>query len=280
MRNPETSERKIGDYEPRSELQLLVRRSHMTRTTFSAIRHLDARYDGPRIACAEFETTVYVWDLSARKRVSVFETPLDYGGSRLAINPRGDICAVASYELGGLACYAADSGAVVCVRDDLKKLQSVHYSPGGKLLYCGALQGPLAVLDAETGTDVARCPATERVFRSPHQPTELLSKRKKGPLEIRAVGGKRIATLARETFAVLDVAFGPDRFCMSESGGPLRCLDTEAGAELWRYTPCPGRHVLRLGYSPSDLADNQSACIDLIRSRAAGVSKITSMPPS
>ncbi len=221
----------------------------MPRADFSVIRHLFAPYDGPRIVGAEYESTVYVWDLKTRKEVSVFETPLDYGGSRLAINPRGDICAVASYTLGGLACYAADSGELVCIRDDLKKLQRIKYSPDGKLLYCAGAQGPLTVLDAETCVDFAKYPSTEKVFLSPYQPVELLSKRK-GPIELRMVGGKRIAAPARTTFAILDVAFGLDRFCMSESGGPVRCFETEAGAELWRYVPQPGHHILRLAYTP------------------------------
>ena len=38
-------------------------------------------YDGPRIAAAQFEITVYVWDLNTRKRISVFESPLDFGGA-------------------------------------------------------------------------------------------------------------------------------------------------------------------------------------------------------
>jgi WD40 repeat protein len=226
----------------------------MPRTDFSAIRHLCAPYEGPRIAGAEFESTVYVWDLKARQRISTFETPLDYGGHRLAINPRGDICAVASYTLGGLACYATDSGEVICVRDDLKKLQRVTYSPDGRLLYCGSETGPFTVLDAETGASLAKYPSTDEVFRSPYQPVELLSKRRKGPVELRVVGGKRIATPPRATFAILDIAFGPDRLCMSESGGPVRCLETEAGAELWRYTPRPGRHVLELAYTPKAMA--------------------------
>ncbi len=226
----------------------------MPKAVYSAIRHLYAPYDGPRVVGAEFDTTVYVWDLKARKRVSVFETPLDFGGNRLAINPRGDICAVGSYMLGGLACYAADSGEVICIRDGLKKLQSVAYSPDGKRLYCGSEWGPLTVLDAETGADLAKYPSADKVFPSPYRLLELLSKRREGPVELREFGGKRIATLPRETFAILDVAFGPDRLCMSESGGPVRCFETEAGAELWRYTPRPGRHILRLAYTPKVMA--------------------------
>ena len=221
---------------------------------YSAIRHLYAPYDGPRVVGGEHEGTVYVWDLAARRRVSTFGTALDFGGNRLAINPRGDLCAVASYHLGGLACYVADTGEVVSVRDDLKKLHKVAYSPDGSRLYCTAERGPLVVLDAETGTDLARYPSTDNVFCSPFQSVELLSKRRQGPVELREVAGRRLATIERTTFAILDVAFGPDRLCLSESGGPVRCLGTEGGEELWRYTPRPGRHALRLGYSPAAAA--------------------------
>jgi WD40 repeat protein len=225
--------------------------AQMPTSDRSSIRHLYAPYDGLRITGAEFECTVYVWDFKARKRVSVFETPLDFGGRRLAINPRGDICAVASYTWGGLACYAASSGEVICVRDDLKKPQVVVYSPDGKLLYCGCEQGPMTVLDADTGADLAKYPSVDEVFCSAFQSIELLSKRHKGPVELRVLGGKRIATLARITFAILDVAFSPDRFCLTESGGPVRCLGTETGEEIWRFNPRSNRHFLTLTYTPA-----------------------------
>jgi WD40 repeat protein len=239
----------------------------VSKRTYSAIRHLYAPYDGPRIAGAEFEYTVYIWDLKARKRVAVFETPLDSGGRRLAINPRGDICAVGSYKFSGLACYAADSGEVICVRDDLKRIQFVSYSPDGRRLYCGCELGPMTVLDAETGADIAKYAATDYAYCSPYQSIELLSKRKKGSIELRTVGGKRIAALTRTGFRINDVSFGADRVCLSEAGGghperrdnasPLvRCLETHSGSELWRYTPRGGRLIRLLAYNP----DTTSFC--------------------
>jgi WD40 repeat protein len=223
----------------------------MPNASHSRIRQLAAPYEGPRFAAAEFAYTVSVWDLKARKRVSVFDTPLDSGGHRLAINPRGDICAIGSYEFGGLACYAADSGEVISVRDDFKRPQRVGYSPDGKLLYCAGETGPLRILDAETCKDLASYPSTDKVFFSPHQPIALLSKRgTKSAHQIRMLGGKRIANVARETFAILDAAFGPDRVCVAESAGPVRCLETGGGDELWRYDPRAGCHVLRLAYCP------------------------------
>jgi hypothetical protein len=242
-----------------------ISESHMPRQIYSAIRHLDAPYDGPRVAGAEFQYTVYVWDLATRKRVCVFETPLDFGGRRLAINPRGDICAVASYTYGGLACYAADSGEVICIRDDLKQLQTISYSPDGRRLYCGSERGPMTVLDAETGADIAKYASTDYAYCSPHQPIELLSKRREGPVELRAVGAKRIATLTRTGFKIVDVTFGTDRFCMSEAGGGnpgrrdeaspmLRCVETQSGSELWRYTPPWGWIIELVSYNPKAMA--------------------------
>jgi hypothetical protein len=238
--------------------------SNMPRRTFSAIRQLAATYDGPRIAAAEFECTVQIWDLRTRKRFSVFETLLDFGGTRLAISPRGDTCAAAAYRPGGLACYATDSGDVVYARNDLKKLQRLVYSPDGKLLYCGGAEGPLRILDAATGTDLARYRSTDKVFCSSHQPIELLTKRRR-PLELRRVGGKRIATIARMGFAVHDIAFGTDRVCVSEAGGGnpfrsdnapplLRCLDTRSGSELWRYAPRQDCNIPCLAYAPKAMA--------------------------
>lgn len=43
------------------------------------------------------------------------------------IKPRGDINAVASNQLGGPDCDTAVSGKVVCIRDDLEKLQRTGY---------------------------------------------------------------------------------------------------------------------------------------------------------
>lgn len=228
----------------------------MPRTTYSAIRHFDAPYDGPRIVAGDNANNVYVCQFKGRKRIMTFKALLDSLGSRLAINPRGDICAVGSDRFGGLTCYAADTGDVICVRDDLGRLHRVSYSHDGSRLYCYRNAGRLTVLDAETGEDVDRYPLISRLYGGPFQPIELLDKTSSkgqgdtGPVELRKVDGKRIASIVRETFAILDVAFGPDRLCITESGGPVRCLETEHGAEVWRYTPRPNRHILKLAYSP------------------------------
>jgi hypothetical protein len=54
------------------------------------------------------------------------------------------------------------------------------------------------------------------------------------------------------TFAPLDAAFGPASVCITESGGPVRCVGCPTGAEIWRYTPPDGTHALRLHYNCVD----------------------------
>lgn len=54
------------------------------------------------------------------------------------------------------------------------------------------------------------------------------------------------------TFGFLDAAFSPSTVCITESGGPVRCVDSLTGAELWRYTPPNGSHALNLHYNNRD----------------------------
>ena len=209
---------------------------------------------------AEFSSTIYVWDLKTRKRILALETPLDFGGQRLQINPRGDICAVGSFKYGGVVCYSTESGELLWFKNKLKQLQVIRYSPDGKQLYCKCERRPLMIFDAETGSEIAQYRAAEDVYCGPYESIELVSKRRPGKIELRHRGGARFATIEQTGFAVHDAAFGVDRVCISEAGGGnpwakdnappiVRCIDTRSGSEIWRYTP---RHstILCLAYPP------------------------------
>jgi len=54
------------------------------------------------------------------------------------------------------------------------------------------------------------------------------------------------------TFAILSVAFTPGTACITESGGPVRCVDCASGKELWRHTPPTDSHILDLHYNALD----------------------------
>jgi hypothetical protein len=61
----------------------------------------------------------------------------------------------------------------------------------------------------------------------------------------------------RLTFGMLDATYGPDSLCLSETGGPVRCLDNECGRERWRYMPPADHHVLAVSYQ----ADRSFYCV-------------------
>jgi WD40 repeat protein len=215
----------------------------------SDIRHLASSSRSIRVAAADYDGTVSVWDLETRKRLSYFETPLDFGGRRLAISPRGNVCSIASWAYNGVACYDAQTGEVVWARQKLKMPQYLIYAPDGTRLYCAGERRPCAVLDADTGADITSHPRTDNVYCSDFQPLVLLEKRVQRRLELRQSGSRLVAVVSPITFAILDAAFGPDSFCLTESGGPVRCIETADGTERWRYTPANGKHVLAVGYS-------------------------------
>ena len=51
------------------------------------IRHLSSSFGGNLFAIAKFEKEVEIWNIQEAKRVSQFDTNLDYGGERIAISP-------------------------------------------------------------------------------------------------------------------------------------------------------------------------------------------------
>jgi WD40 repeat protein len=108
----------------------------------TSVRHLSSTFDGSQIAAADYDGTVSVWDLVSRKRISEFDTPLDFGRRRLAIHPRRDVCAIASYLYHGVACYNAATAEIVWARDKLKQPQFICYSANGERLYCGGERRP------------------------------------------------------------------------------------------------------------------------------------------
>ena len=48
----------------------------MPRSSCTVIRHFAAPYDGPRFAVAGYESTVFIWDLKVRKKISSRPRPI------------------------------------------------------------------------------------------------------------------------------------------------------------------------------------------------------------
>jgi hypothetical protein len=218
----------------------------------SAIRELAAARNVPRIAAAFNERTIQIWDLAKSERLSEFDSIFNFGGGdRLALSSTGESCVAAGWSKGvrgGVACYEAITGVPLWHRTDIKQTQFVRFSFGGAALCVGVHAGRFQELDATTGATVDTLVGVKRIFDSPYSSLQLLETRRPGYL-LRGPMGSRIPNLS---FALLDAAFSPDRLCLSEAGGPVRCLDCQSGLELWRYDPPHDTHVLRLSYRPTD----------------------------
>jgi outer membrane protein assembly factor BamB len=209
------------------------------------IRHFASSWSGSVIAAAEFERTVHVWDVAAERHVTTFPTIMDFGGTRLAITPDGKACIAAAYYVEGIAGYAASDGTEVWRRKDLKKTQRLRVSLDGRRVFACFENRSCQVLNRETGKTIKTWAGVRAVWESPYQPVMLLEKR---TLVLQSPEDQKIAKIPAETFAVLCVAFGPGLVCVSESGGPLRCLDTETGEERWRFHE-KEQHFLKLAYA-------------------------------
>ena len=209
------------------------------------IRHLASSWSGSVIAAAEFEGTVHVWDVAAERHLATFLTIMDFGGTRLAATPDGRNCIAAGYHVEGIAGYAASDGTEVWRRKDLKKTQTLRVSLDGRRVYACFDNRSCQVLNRETGKTIKTWAGVRDVWESPYQPVMLLEKR---TLVLQSPEERKVASIPRESFAVLCVAFGPGLVCVSESGGPLRCLDTQNGEELWRFQE-KGHHFLGLAFA-------------------------------
>ena len=61
-----------------------------------------------------------------------------------------------------------------------------------------------------------------------------------------SIADSKSIRVPKVTFGLLDAAFGPDAVCLSEAGGPVRCLDCDTASERWRYQPPQGRHAIAI----------------------------------
>lgn len=209
------------------------------------IRLFASSWSGSVIAAAEFEHTVHIWDVTTERHLATFPTIMDFGGTRVAVTPDGTNCIAAAYHVEGIAGYAASDGTEVWRRKDLKKTQTLRVSLDGRRVYACFDSRTCQVLNRETGKTIKTWAGVRDVWESPYQPVMLLEKR---ALVLQSPEEEKIATIPAETFAVLCVAFGPGLVCVSESTGPLRCLDTQTGVERWRFQE-KGQHFLELAFA-------------------------------
>ncbi len=211
------------------------------------VRHISVAREKPLVAIGAFERNVEVWDYKSGKRVSAFDTILDFGGKRLALSISGDRVLAAAWERHGLACYDVQSGQCVWQRHDLKKVQTITCSRDGTIAYCGFDARPCMGIAISNGDKLCSFRGTREVVESCYSEFAVLDR---AIPEVVGPDGKRRFRIERTTFAVLSWAIGPETLLLSEAkGGPVRCFKLATGEELWRYTAPRGTLFLDLAYS-------------------------------
>jgi outer membrane protein assembly factor BamB len=221
-----------------------------TTVKASGIRQFASSLEGSIIAAAEFEHTVHIWSLARARHVSTFQSILDCGGNRLAISRNGKQFIAGAYYVEGIAAYSTSKGSLLWRRKDLKKPQFVRYSVDQRRVYCCFDKIPCQALCAKSGETLKTWSGIDGVWESPFEFKWLLQS---GDFVLGKRNERPIARIPCESFGVLDVAFGPDRVCISEAGGPVRCLETRAGSELWRFA-LKDEHFLELAYNNKEKA--------------------------
>jgi hypothetical protein len=221
----------------------------------SAIREFASGHRTPWVCAAFNERFIEVWDLATRQQLAGFEAQFVSGAANLALHPSGTLIATGISEArkGVIATYELPVGNLLWERKRLSYPDRLRFSPSGEHLYGTINNGRVDQLDARTG-EVSRvinnacdyCPG-------PYRNSLIVPKSGSAYL----IGGtgeyaKHDFQIPKLTFAVLDVAFAPNRVFLTESGGPVRGIDCEARRELWRFDPPEGSHVLSLHWNTRD----------------------------
>jgi outer membrane protein assembly factor BamB len=209
------------------------------------IRQFAATWSGPVLAAGEFEKIVHIWDVESQKHLATFPTIMDFGGSRLAITSDGENLVAANYRLGHIAAYSTVDGTELWRRKDRRELGKVKVSLNDRRVFAFRGKRSYEVLSQETGKTISRLSTVHDLWESPHEQVALVENDK---LVLQTADECKLASIARESFAVLDVAFAPGYVCVSESGGPLRCLCSKTGVEVWRFAEMD-EHILDITFA-------------------------------
>lgn len=216
--------------------------------TGSAIRELAAARTAPLVCAAFDEATIQVWDLSTQRKTGEFAARFASGGGNLALHPGGDsVVTGVSRKNGTIASYKVPGGEPMWLHDRLAYPAKIGFGSSGDSLFCTLDNRRVQRFDTRTGDKTELLQKTVQYIEGPDG--HALTAASGGDYFL---GKEQAIPIPKLTFAILDVAFGGDCLCISESTGPVRCIDYRSGTERWRYTPPEGSHALTLHYNGRD----------------------------
>ena len=218
-------------------------------TTISDIRFLASSKSPDVVLAAEFKDIVHVWDLNSQKCIATLAADFDFGGKRIALSNDAQTIYCAAYQRNGVSAYSLADGKLIWNRRDLKKCQVIRSLDNDTGLWCAFDDGPLQLLDRESGITIQKIRGVREIWESRYGPLSLLEHGKH--IELRESDKGRSIKFPLETFALLSVVFAPGFVILSQAGGATRCLCLNTASEVWRREET-GTHCLQLGYSEAD----------------------------
>jgi hypothetical protein len=195
------------------------------------------------MAASGIERVVSIWDVETGQKLNEMITTRDSGGGRLLLTPDGELCITAGYAQHGLACYRSLDSRQVWHRHDLKRIQQLSVTRDGRGVYCEFEGRPTQKVDAESGQSLRSYKGVKKIVESPFMP---VCYHQNKVASLRTDGDEQIAVIPAST--ILHAVFSPEKLCISEACGPVRCFNVQSGVEVWRYTPKKGSHVVGMGY--------------------------------
>lgn len=217
----------------------------------SAIREMAAARNVPRISAAFYEGHVQIWDLDSQQIQGEFPIRFRNGSASLTMHPEGE-CIVAGFSAkrGGIIAYTSPEGAILWRRNEIDEGSFLRFDRSGlRVSFSRGRREKVERVDAHSGATVEILEHTGRYIDGPNNVALLVSSSEPNYFLVQRDHSVSVPKL---TFGLLDAAFGPTTVCISESTGPVRCIDCMAGREIWRYNPPEGSHALVLHYNRKD----------------------------
>lgn len=212
----------------------------------SLIRQLAT--SGEIVAAVDANDTIHVWSIASYTKLCEVTPFPKAPGIRVALSRDGGTLYAGSWYAGGVIGYSLSEFRELWRRKDLVRFSSITADGWDGGLYC-CFDGRASIrLDPPNGQTAEKLRGVKEIYASSHGDCYLV-----GGKHLDIVSKPTITRFAipRLTFAVLAVAFAPDCVALSESGGPIRCLSLETGAENWRHMPEPGVHLTDLAFCES-----------------------------
>ena len=216
----------------------------------STVHIVAAAANAPIVGAAFVDRSVQVWDWNSGRRLAAFDTVCESGGRRFALSGDGNICVAASWKKGkcdGVASYACLRGEKRWHRLDIRRVQGLRFSATSETIWCWIENHPVQRLDANSGETLETLRGVQDVFESAYSEHRL---------EVCAPGfvirGSKSFRIPRLSHFLLDAAFSRNGVCLTEAGGPVRCIDCSSGDRRWLFQPASGAHVVAVSYRPTD----------------------------